>query len=132
MQRGEVVGRPLPQVREEVRRLHELREGVRSVRTASATGDNQGGFEALRQLRLAGGLCEAGPAPVEVVRERPLPAQGERVRNAKFAKKEQQEIGRRRVLERNRACLKRVKGNEYAGRRVKEAVKMEEREAVSA
>jgi len=29
-------------------------------------------------------------------------------------------------------CLKRVKGNEYAGRRVKEVVKMEEWEAVLA
>ena len=69
---------------------------------------------------------------MEVVRERPLPAQGERVCNAKFAIKECWEIARLRVLERVGVCLKRVKGNEYAGRRVKEAVKMEEREAVSA
>ncbi len=41
-------------------------------------------------------------------------------------KKEHQDIARQRVLNGVGGCLKRVKGNEYAGRRVKEVVKMEE------
>jgi hypothetical protein len=80
------MGGPLPQVREEVRWLHELLEGVQSVGTASAEGDDQGSLEAMRQLRMAGGLREVGQASVEVVRQQSLPAQGERVRNARFAK----------------------------------------------
>ena len=63
------MGGPLPHVGEEVRWLHELPERVQSICTASATRGNQGRLESLRQLRLAGGLREAGQAPMAIVRE---------------------------------------------------------------
>ena len=68
---------------------------------------------------------------MEAVRERPLSAQGERLLNARFAKERRKRRGYA-WSKGKEVCLKRVKGNEFAGRRVKEAVKMEEREAVSA
>jgi hypothetical protein len=59
---------------------------MQGIGAAPPAGSHQDNLEALWQLRLAGGLREDGEAPLEAVRERPLPAQGERLRDAKFAK----------------------------------------------
>jgi hypothetical protein len=87
---------------------------VRGVCAAPTAGSHQDDVEALCQLWVAGGLCEDGETPLEAVRERPLPPQGERLLDAKFATKGWQGLFNQIV-----GALKRVKDAENAGRPVR-------------